>query len=118
PIGAGMVRGAIGSAATQGVALASGMQQRFDWRGVAASAIAGGIGAGIGEAAGAAKWSPLARQVSSGLGAGLASAGVRGDLSAQSLGYIAADLVGNTIGNQVAERLVEGMGRVEGGGNA
>jgi len=118
PIGAGMLRGAIGSAATQGVALASGMQQRFDWRGVAASAIAGGIGAGIGEAAGAAKWNPLARQVSSGLGAGLASAGVRGDLSAQSLGYIAADLVGNTIGNQVAERLVEGMGREGGGGNA
>ncbi|WP_454733429.1 MULTISPECIES: hypothetical protein [Cupriavidus] len=94
------------------------MQQRFDWRGVAASAIAGGIGAGIGEAAGAAKWSPLARQVSSGLGAGLASAGVRGDLSAQSLGYIAADLVGNTIGNQVAERLVEGVGREGGVGNA
>ncbi|WP_454733427.1 MULTISPECIES: DUF6883 domain-containing protein [Cupriavidus] len=39
-------------------------------------------------------------------------------MSAQSLGYIAADLVGNTIGNQVAERLVEGMGREGGVGNA
>ena len=42
------LRGASGSAITQGVGVATGLQSKFDWAGVAAA----GIGAGVGQALG------------------------------------------------------------------
>jgi YD repeat-containing protein len=47
-IGAAAVGGAVGAAASQGVAIALGMQDGFDWKGVALGAIGAGVGAGLG----------------------------------------------------------------------
>jgi len=44
--GGDVVRGALGSAITQGIGVATGLQDKFDWAGVAAA----GIGAGVGNA--------------------------------------------------------------------
>lgn len=46
-----MAQAAIGNIATQGVMTATGLQNSFDWRGVAASAAAAGVGYAVGKAA-------------------------------------------------------------------
>ena len=46
-VGNSIVRSAIGNAMTQGIGVVTGLQEHFDWRGVAASAVASGVGAGI-----------------------------------------------------------------------
>jgi len=46
-IGAGAA--AVGSAVSQGVGIATGLQQKFDWKGLAISAISGGVSAGLGQ---------------------------------------------------------------------
>jgi LysM repeat protein len=46
--GHGLLAGATGSAASQAVGLATGIQSKFDFKGFALSALAGGISAGIG----------------------------------------------------------------------
>lgn len=46
---AGAVGGAIGSVASQAFGVATGLQDKFSWKGVAMSAISGAIGAGVGQ---------------------------------------------------------------------
>jgi hypothetical protein len=45
---AGAVGGAVGSIVSQGLGVATGLQDRFSWKGVALSAIGGAVGAGVG----------------------------------------------------------------------
>ena len=47
-IGAGVVGGAVGSIVSQGVGVATGLQDKFSWKGVALAAIAGGVGPAVG----------------------------------------------------------------------
>ena len=47
-IAAGAIGGAVGSAVSQGVANLAGLQDGFDWNGVALGAIGGGVSAGLG----------------------------------------------------------------------
>jgi YD repeat-containing protein len=47
-IGIGAGSAAVGSIVSQGVGVATGLQDQFSWKGVALSAIAGGVGAGLG----------------------------------------------------------------------
>ena len=49
-LGGTIVRAAVGNALTQGIAVVTGLQQKFDWRGVAASAAGAGVGHLIGNA--------------------------------------------------------------------
>jgi hypothetical protein len=44
----GAISGAAGSVVSQGVGVATGIQEKFSWKGVALSAIAGGVGGGVG----------------------------------------------------------------------
>jgi LysM repeat protein len=49
-VAAGAIAGAAGSIASQGVGVATGIQDKFSWNGVALSAIAGGVGgSGVGK---------------------------------------------------------------------
>lgn len=50
-LGAAAIGGAVGSIASQGVAIATGMQDGFSWKGVAMGAIGAGAAAGVGAAA-------------------------------------------------------------------
>ncbi|GAA0864479.1 hypothetical protein GCM10009115_19170 [Sphingopyxis soli] len=47
-IAGGVVGGAVGSMASQGFAVATGIQEKFSWKGVGLAAIAGGVGGAIG----------------------------------------------------------------------
>jgi YD repeat-containing protein len=97
PILAGAARGAFSSFASQGVAMAIGIQKKFDWAGVAAGA-AGGAAAGAG----------AGRFVTSSASA-ITSAAAQSLYNGQSFGdnLLAAlpDVVGSTAGNLVADRL-------------
>ncbi|WP_322081162.1 LysM peptidoglycan-binding domain-containing protein [Burkholderia sp. BCC1972] len=102
-------QGAMRSVATQGIGVVTGLQDRFDWKGVAASAIASGVGYGVGEqvgkvALGAGASTAMARfasGVTGGLSAGVASTLVRGGSLSRNMGDIVADTVGNMVVDQV-----------------
>ena len=47
-IGSQFLRGALGSAITQGIGVATGLQKKFDWAGVAAAGVSAGVGSFIG----------------------------------------------------------------------
>ncbi|OXI15699.1 LysM peptidoglycan-binding domain-containing protein [Burkholderia sp. AU15512] len=106
-------QGAMRSVATQGIGVVTGLQDRFDWKGVAASAIASGVGYGVGEqvgkvAIGAGASTAMARfasGVTGGLSAGVASTLVRGGSLGRNIGAIAADAVASTVGNMVASNV-------------
>ncbi|MET3517893.1 YD repeat-containing protein, partial [Pseudacidovorax sp. 1753] len=116
--GNAFVRGALGGAVrntvTQGIAVATGLQKSFDWKGVAASALSGGIGQGLNAAMGYAPGQvagltapanaitdfDLGRSLVSGLGGSIVGNAARGGkLNAAS---IAADAFGNVIGDSLA----------------
>ncbi|MEJ0027172.1 MAG: LysM peptidoglycan-binding domain-containing protein [Rhizomicrobium sp.] len=104
-------QGALGNAATQGIAVATGLQKTFDWAGVAAA----GVGAGIGGYVGGqiAGWQPFgaangllnqgARGLVSGMAGDIANAATRTLIDGSDFGdnIIAAlpDVIGQTIGN-------------------
>ncbi|MED5595887.1 GH-E family nuclease [Janthinobacterium sp. P210006] len=122
----GVVQGGISNTITQGVAVATGLQHSFDWRGVAAAAIAGGVAAEVGNAIGqaqygeqgwanlnglaqdakdAAMWSDIgktmARGAASGVAAGMASGLVRGGSLRNSFPGIMQDVIASTVGNAI-----------------
>ncbi|MDH2239973.1 LysM peptidoglycan-binding domain-containing protein, partial [Pigmentiphaga sp. GD03639] len=95
--------GGMRSAATQGIGVVTGLQSSFDWKGVAASAIAGGVAQQVGgvwaEGYGSAEY------MTRGLAAGMTSALVRGQSLSRNIGNIAFDVIGATVGNALAENL-------------
>jgi hypothetical protein len=72
----------VGNSLTQGIAVATGLQQSFSWKSVAASAVDAGVGQVVGGAAGGAvsktDWSPFAQELvtrrAAGFAGGLAAA--------------------------------------------
>ncbi|WP_459204014.1 DNA/RNA non-specific endonuclease [Ralstonia pseudosolanacearum] len=107
-IAAGIGRAAIGSVVTQGVSVAVGLQDHFSWQQVAASAVAGGVGAAIGEVADSALAGSglsagvqkvVARTVS-GIAANTAATVMRG--GRVQIAQIVADAFGNALGESLA----------------
>ncbi len=115
-IGRGAFLGAAGSALSQGVGVAVGLQKKFDFAGVAAAGIAGGVSAGVGKVAGAGSLSDLsarnisANVVTSAAGA-IANAATRSLINGTDFGdnLMAAlpDIIGSTIGNMIAGRFAK-----------
>jgi len=114
PFVGAVVRGAAQSVLTQGVEVATGLQSKFDWAGVAAA----GIGAGVGSALGVRGISHNNRSISaylSNAGAGMASdianAATRSLINGSDFGdnLLAAlpDTIGQTVGNMVATGVAE-----------
>ncbi len=126
-LGATVGRAVLGNVLTQGIGVATGLQKKFDWRGVAASAVASGVGWGVGELIGRAqygeRWSStdpkvqaglaadvktdwgntLVRAVGSGIAAGAASSLVRS--GRVNWGNVVQDAVGSAVGNLITEQL-------------
>ena len=99
----GALGGAVRSTVTQGIAVATGLQKSFNWKGVAASALSGGVAQGLNDAMG---YNPmggqfdLGKSLVSGLGGSIVGNAARGGkLSATS---IAADAFANVIGDSLA----------------
>ena len=109
------VRGAGINAASQGVAVAVGLQKKFDWAGVASAAVVSGVsgamsralpGAAIYDAKGGLKHSAsFANANLSDAAAALAGASARSLLTGTSFGdnlmRVLPDVIGSTIGNAV-----------------
>jgi YD repeat-containing protein len=99
PFGNRIVQSALGNAITQGIGVATGLQQRFDWRGVAAS--------GVGAATGQVVSGPLSQlgdfvgRVASGIVAGATAAAMKGGRIVVQ--QVVVDAFGNALGESVAE---------------
>jgi YD repeat-containing protein len=119
-------RGAAGSAISQGIGVTVGLQKKFDFAGVAAAGLAGGVTAGVGKALGAGSLTDLSVR---NIGANLATstAGAIANAAARSLingsdfgdNMLAAlpDIIGSTIGNMIGSAFADG-GRGGGGSTA
>ncbi|MCW7537066.1 polymorphic toxin type 43 domain-containing protein [Aquabacterium sp. A7-Y] len=101
--------GAAGNAITQGVAVATGLQQKFEWRSVAASAIGSGVGYGVGKfmeslPVGVAQ-NDVAGRLFRGTVSGLASGGVQALVQGYRPNWalVAAQSFGNALGSSLAD---------------
>jgi len=111
--GAVIARAAIGDAMTQGIALVTGLQDHFDWKGVAASAVGAGVGYGMNEAFGLTQnglatnnytgFDKYALAGLSGFAAGTAAAAARG--GRVSVQQVATDAFGNAIGSSLVDAM-------------
>jgi YD repeat-containing protein len=109
-------RAAVGSALTQGIAVVTGLQEKFSWRNVAAAAVGAGVGAAVGDAMG---MNTAAFKTTAGLGEKIAATAVSGlvggaaGLLVATKGRIttakAADSFGNVIGTAIASAMQPGI---------
>ncbi len=107
-----MVRAAVGNALTQTSAVVLGLQPKFDWRGVAASAVGAGVGHAVGDALGlradTTGQNPgvlLAKRLATGLLAGTAAAVARGGKVA--IQQVATDAFGQALADGFMDGLRE-----------
>ncbi|SFO54359.1 YD repeat-containing protein [Variovorax sp. PDC80] len=101
----GAIRGAVGSVATQGLAVVTGLQQKFDWRGVAAAAAGGAVSAWVGQQVLPKSLDAFSRTLASQMAGGVVNAAVRGGSVSRALPGIMADVVGSTIGNALGDSI-------------
>ncbi|XDF33423.1 LysM peptidoglycan-binding domain-containing protein [Paracidovorax avenae] len=98
---------------TQGIGVATGLQDRFDWRGVAASAAGAAAGNAAGSALQGATWldglgqtgAAWARGTLSGMAAGMTAAVARG--GRVSIQQVAVDAFGNALGQQMGAAILD-----------
>ncbi len=128
-----IVRAAVGNAMTQGVAVATGLQAKFDWKGVAIAAVGAGLGSAVSEGLGDSvmrdddgnafldakgnfeRWKgsgvmaelgrsgDIIRSSLSGAAAGITAASMRG--GRVDITRIASDAFGNALGNSWGEQI-------------
>jgi len=93
-------RGVLANMATQGIAIGTGLQRRFDWRGVAASAVGAGVGDAVapafGDLFGAGSFG---QRLGAGLVAGAAASLARGGRVVVQ--QVAVDAFGNALGSSL-----------------
>lgn len=96
-LGNRVIQAAVSNTVTQGIGVATGLQSKFDWRGVAASAAA----AGVSNAVGARVGDGFGGRMLTNLLSSTASAVVRG--GSVSMRQIAVDAFGNALGGSIAD---------------
>jgi len=92
-IATGVVRGALGSAITQGIGVATRLQSKFSWSSVAAGAVGGGVEGRFGTGL----WSSIGGGIAGAAAASLVSGRDFGDTLISSLPSIIANTVGNAL---------------------
>ena len=93
-IGSQFLRGALGSAITQGIGVATGLQKQFDWAGVAAAGVSSGVSAAVGGG-------PAGAFIGDVFGAATRSV-ITGTDFGDNLLAVLPSAIGSTIGNAVA----------------
>jgi hypothetical protein len=115
--GSVITRAVVGNALTQGIAVVTGLQAKFDWKGVAAAAVGAGVSYGMSEALGVTsngertadfKAADLGERLFKsslvGFSAGVATAAARG--GRVSITQVATDAFGNALGESFKDSLV------------
>lgn len=108
------IRLATGNVITQGIGVATGLQKKFDWKGVAASAAGGFAGAAVGARL-PESLNPFVGRVVSGFAAGTAAAIARGGKVA--IQQVAVDAFGNALGQSLAAGSGQMAGSASGAGD-
>ena len=105
---AGAARGLAGNALSQGVALSTGLQSRFDWTSLAVAGVVSGVSGLVGAGLGRFATSPSGRMavdVAAGIAGGVAGAGARSVLTGTDFGdnlrAVLPDVIASTIGNAI-----------------
>jgi YD repeat-containing protein len=115
-LGAQVVRGVVTDVASQGIAVATGLQKKLDWAGVAAGAAGAGIGALAGQRLEGLGVNGLQGPILSGIAGGIASAGTRSVLTGTSFGdniiAVLPSVIANTIGMVMEDALSRRHARV------
>ncbi|GLQ22528.1 hypothetical protein GCM10007853_04020 [Algimonas ampicilliniresistens] len=103
--GQDLLRGSGVNALTQGLGVATGLQESFSWSGVAAAGIGSGVGAAAGRELGSGFGNGIGRDVAVGTASALANAATRSALDGSNFGdnIVAAipDVIGGALGNAV-----------------
>jgi YD repeat-containing protein len=98
-----MARAAMSNAMTQGVAVVTGLQEKFQWKSVAASAVGAGVGNSVGatlnDAWGGSTLGDFAVRSVSSMAAGVTASVVRG--GRVNVQQVAADAFGNALGDSI-----------------
>ncbi|WKB56040.1 LysM peptidoglycan-binding domain-containing protein [Eleftheria terrae] len=122
-MGSAAALGAAGNLITQGLAVATGLQKKFDWRGVAASALGSAAGYGIADAIGSAQYgndwdkrftdvsarAMIGNDIGGGFVRSAVSSLVNGGVRSAVQGYrpnwaaVAAESFGNSLGDAITE---------------
>ena len=107
---AAAINAAVNSVATQGVMVASGLQDKFSWKSVAASAIGAAIGNQIGASIGSsslAEKNPDFARLATSVTRGVTGAIVRHGITGDDIDYsqVAADSFGNAIADEIVGQL-------------
>ncbi len=107
-----IVRAATANAISQGIGVVTGLQDKFQWKNVAASAVGAGVGSFVGDAFdkawGGSPLGNLAARTATGLASGVAAAAVRG--GRVSVQQVAADAFGNALGESIKDAMTSGIG--------
>jgi YD repeat-containing protein len=111
-------RGMLANAATQGIGVATGLQDKFDWAGVAVAGVISGVGGAVSRGLdphglathGAAAW---AHQSLSGAASSFAGAAARSLINGSDFGdnllAVLPDVIGSTIGNLIGGDFTGGV---------
>jgi YD repeat-containing protein len=115
----GALRGVVGNLATQGIGVATGLQRSFDWTGVAAAGVVGGVTQWaeqsswvqntIGKISNNAAVNHAAVRFVSGMAGGLAGAAARSVINGSDFGdniiAVLPDVIGATVGGVIGQQL-------------
>jgi hypothetical protein len=104
-----VVRSAVSNAMTQGISVATGLQDQFNWAGVAASAVGAAVGGATGQAVGSAvsgpTLDPFIQKLITGTAAGIVAGGTTALMRGGrvSMQQIATDAFGNALGQGLVD---------------
>ncbi|RKP43266.1 hypothetical protein, partial [Trinickia fusca] len=111
----GAGQAALSNAISQGVDVATGLQHHFDWRGVAASAIAGGVNSEVGQTS--VGKVPVLGNIVSGVASQTAGGVVLGGSMRDRLPRMIGAIAGNTVGSEIEQQVQSnGTSTLYGGG--
>ncbi|WP_199189512.1 EndoU domain-containing protein [Trinickia dabaoshanensis] len=99
----GVAQAALSNSISQGVDVATGLQHHFDWRGLAASAIAGGVNNEVSQTS--IGKNPEFGRIVSGVVSQTAGATVLGGSMRDRLPRMIGSIAGNTIGSELEEQM-------------
>ncbi|QZP08485.1 ParB/RepB/Spo0J family partition protein [Caenibius sp. WL] len=117
-----IARGALGSIVTQGIGVATGLQSKFDFAGVAAAAVGAGVGGAVARGLpnigflGTRFGNDFASTTASAIGSAATRSAIEGSSFGANLAQALPDAIGQTLGRALTGAIGGGSGGSMGGG--